>query len=76
MLPSNLKATSDFEEAIQHASIIVIAVPTKAIREVCQNMTAYLTEKKLFVHVSKGIEPDSLKRISEMIAEEIPAEIS
>ena len=26
---------------------------------------------KLIVHVSKGIEPDSLKRISEMIAEEL-----
>lgn len=74
MLPSNLKATSDFEEAIKYASIIIIAVPTKAIREVCQNMTAHLTEKKLFVHVSKGIEPDSLKRISEMISDEVPAE--
>lgn len=30
-------------------------------------------EKKLFVHVSKGIEPDSLKRISEMISDELPA---
>ena len=74
ILPSNLKATSDFEEAIKYASIIIIAVPTKAIREVCQNMIAHLTEKKLFVHVSKGIEPNSLKRISEMISDEVPAE--
>ncbi|SES33865.1 NAD(P)H-dependent glycerol-3-phosphate dehydrogenase [Psychrobacillus sp. OK032] len=73
-LPSNLKATSDFERAIHHASIIVIAVPTKAIREVCHDMKPFLTEKKLFVHVSKGIEPDSLKRISEMLEEELPAE--
>ena len=29
------------------------------------------SEPKLIVHVSKGIEPDSLKRISEMIAEEL-----
>ena len=27
------------------------------------------------VHVSKGIEPDSLLRISEMIEEEMPAEL-
>ena len=27
----------------------------------------------LFVHVSKGIEPDSLKRISEILAESLPA---
>jgi len=73
-LPSNLKATSDFEKAIHHASMIVIAVPTKAIREVCHDMKPFLMEKKLFVHVSKGIEPDSLKRISEMLEEELPAE--
>lgn len=76
ILPTNLKATSDFQQAIQHANVIVIAVPTKAIREVCQNMLPFLAEKKLFVHVSKGIEPDSLKRISEMIAEELPEDVT
>ena len=35
----------------------------------------HLTGKNLFVHVSKGIEPDSLKRISEIIAEEVPADL-
>ncbi|WP_313891000.1 NAD(P)H-dependent glycerol-3-phosphate dehydrogenase [Psychrobacillus sp.] len=73
LLPSNLKATSDFEQAIKHASTIIIAVPTKAIRGVCQDMKDLLVEKKLIVHVSKGIEPDSLKRISEMISDELPA---
>lgn len=72
ILPANLKATSDFETAITHANTIVVAVPTKAIREVCQNMKEFLNGQKLFVHVSKGIEPDSFKRISEMMADELP----
>ena len=42
-----------------------------AIREVCSEINALITKPKLFVHVSKGIEPDSLKRISEMITEEL-----
>lgn len=71
-LPKNLKATSDLKSAINHSAVFVIAVPTKAVREVCAAMTADLNKKTLFVHVSKGIEPDSLKRISEMIREEIP----
>lgn len=75
-LPANLKATSDFQKAIQYSNVIVIAVPTKAIREVCQNMLPFLDEKKLFVHVSKGIEPDSLKRISEMIEEELSSTVT
>ena len=76
ILPTNLRATSDFQQAIQHANVIVIAVPTKAIREICQNMLPILDEKKLFVHVSKGIEPDSLKRISEMIEEELSEDVT
>lgn len=72
ILPENLKATSDLTKAIEHASIIVLAVPTKAIREVCQDIVKRMKNQKLLVHVSKGIEPDSLKRISEMIAEEVP----
>lgn len=71
-LPENLKATSDLSEAVEHGDIYVLAVPTKAIREVCQDIKKSLNRKILFVHVSKGIEPDSLKRISEMIREEIP----
>ncbi|OZS79376.1 glycerol-3-phosphate dehydrogenase [Tetzosporium hominis] len=71
-LPTNLAATSDLQKALQHAPTIVLAVPTKAFREVIQNFLPYLSEPKTFVHVSKGIEPDSLKRISEIIEEEIP----
>lgn len=71
-LPENLKATSDLTSAVEHADVHVLAVPTKAIREVCADIKERLNKKVLFVHVSKGIEPDSLKRISEIIREEIP----
>lgn len=73
-LPQNLQATASLQQAVTHAETIVVAVPTKAIREVCADMTVLLTEAKLFVHVSKGIEPDSLKRISEIMTESLPAE--
>ncbi|MFX3673955.1 MAG: NAD(P)H-dependent glycerol-3-phosphate dehydrogenase [Paenisporosarcina sp.] len=75
VLPENLRGTSSLEDAIEHAKIIVMAVPTKGIREVCQSMKEFIKEPILFVHVSKGIEPDSLKRISEMIREELPSEM-
>lgn len=70
-LPSNLKATSDLQDAVQHADIIVLAVPTKAIRSLCNDINKFTGESKLLIHVSKGIEPDTLKRISEVIEEEI-----
>lgn len=72
-LPKNLQATANLEQAVEHAEVIILAVPTKSMRESCQAIASMLTKPLLFVHVSKGIEPDSLKRISEVITEEIPA---
>ncbi|MFF5993597.1 NAD(P)H-dependent glycerol-3-phosphate dehydrogenase [Lysinibacillus sp. KU-BSD001] len=74
ILPTNLRATASLEEAVAHAPTIVVAVPTKAIREVCSNMSDLLHTAKLLVHVSKGIEPDTLLRISELIRESVKAE--
>ena len=74
VLPSNLAATSSLAEATAHSDIIVVAVPTKAIREVCGQMNELLTKPALFVHVSKGIEPDSLLRISELISASVAEE--
>lgn len=70
-LPTNLKAISDLEVAVQHSDIIVIAVPTKAIRAICTEINQLAGNSKLIIHVSKGIEPDTLKRISELIEEGI-----
>ena len=39
VLPQNLSATHDLELAAKHASTIVMAVPTKGIREVCGNIS-------------------------------------
>lgn len=70
-LPSAIKAYYDLEEALSGSEVIVFAVPTKAIREVARKVKAIVQDKVTIVHVSKGIEPDSLLRISEMIEEEI-----
>lgn len=75
VLPDSLIATSSLEEAAKHGKIVVMAVPTKGIREVCRNIKEWIQEPILFVHVSKGIEPDSLKRISEVMREELPAHL-
>lgn len=74
-LPNNLVATSHLEKAIDHSDVVVVAVPTKAIREVCEKMMTFLNKKVLFVHVSKGIEPNSLMRISEMLQESLSADV-
>lgn len=70
-LPDTLKAYSSLDEAIADVEAIVLVVPTKAIREVCNSLTGRLLEDVTIIHASKGIEPVTLKRVSEMIAEEM-----
>jgi glycerol-3-phosphate dehydrogenase (NAD(P)+) len=54
---------------------VILAVPTKAIREVLGKVRTVQNSPLTIAHVSKGIEPDSLLRISELIKEEMPREL-
>lgn len=72
-LNKNLKATTDLKQAVLHADILILAVPTKAIRSVTAQINEVSDTPKIIVHVSKGIEPITFKRISEMIEEEMDA---
>ena len=71
-LPKNVIGFTNLQEALAEVETILLVVPTKAMREVLGDIGRYLKKEVTFVHASKGIEPDSLKRISEMIEEEIP----
>lgn len=70
-LPNTVTATLNLDEAIKCSDNILIAVPTKVIRNVLKKINEVITEKKLFINASKGIEPDSYKRVSEIVYEEI-----
>ncbi|MDQ0232949.1 NAD(P)H-dependent glycerol-3-phosphate dehydrogenase [Metabacillus malikii] len=71
-LPSRIHAISDLKMSLNGARTVVLAVPTKAIREVLQQIAQSITEAITIVHVSKGIEPDTLLRISEIVEIEMP----
>lgn len=71
MIPEQIKAYDDLSKAVEDVSTVVVVVPSKAIRDVCHQLNDYITPEQAIVHASKGIEPESLKRISEMMAEEM-----
>ena len=75
LLPAGITGIASIEEALFGVNTIILAVPTKAIREVLGKISAVRKEPLTVVHVSKGIEPDTLLRISEMIEEEMPASL-
>lgn len=68
-LPEGITGYFSLEQALEGVETVVLAVPTKAYREVLGNIAGIATKPLTVVHVSKGIEPDTLLRISEMIEE-------
>lgn len=74
-LPTAIVGYFDLEAATKDVDTIILAVPTKAIREVLKSLVSFLSDQVLICHVSKGIEPDTSKRISEMIIEEVPGHL-
>ena len=75
ILDKDIKITSNMEEALKDAGMIVVTVPSVAIREVCVKMKPYLAEseeKRIIVNCSKGIEKDTLMVMSDVILDELP----
>ncbi|WP_411844387.1 NAD(P)H-dependent glycerol-3-phosphate dehydrogenase [Salinicoccus sp. HZC-1] len=76
-LNAGIRATSDLNEAANHAELIVLAVPVKAIRSVSKELNQLLKEldkKVLVVHVAKGLELGTHMRVSDVIQEEMSDE--
>ena len=68
-LPSAITATTDAEEAMDGAAIVVLAVPSQSLRENLKRWTPCLPEDATLLSLMKGIELGTTKRMSEVIAE-------
>ena len=73
-LASGIKATTNLVESIDHAGMIVLAVPVIAIRSVCQEIAPLLTSQPIIVNVAKGFDPLTGGRLSDAIRSEISAD--
>lgn len=69
ILPAEINLTADIREAVQGAGMTVVAVPSHFMRGVMEKLQGVDIGDAIFVSVSKGIENDTLKRMSQIIAE-------
>jgi len=71
-IPKDLAITSNLNEASSDKNIIVIAVPSHIVRVVANQVNELSEENDaIFVNVAKGVENDSLMRMSEVLLETI-----
>ena len=67
---SGIHLTSDLEEG-REAEVVILAVPSFAVRETARAAHGILGEKTVVANVAKGLESGTLKRLSQVIEEEI-----
>lgn len=71
-IPSTIRVFNDKKEAIRDTSLTVLAVSSQAVRSVAADIANFVPQNGIVVNVAKGLEVKSLKRLSEVIEEEIP----
>lgn len=72
-LHPNLQASENIQAVVRDKEVILLAIPSHAMRETLQQIKQVVSADALLIHAAKGFEQQSWKRMSEVIAEELPA---
>ena len=72
-LPEGLTATSSMEEALVGAGVVFMAVPSHGFRAVLNDLRPFSSGVEAIVSLSKGIETATNLRMSEVVAQVLPA---
>lgn len=68
-VPDSIGVTTDLEEAVRGAEILILVVPSEHLRGICGAMAPMLTADQLIVSASKGIEDRTYLRMTQVMGE-------
>ena len=68
-VPESVAATNSLAQALEGAEVVVGVMPSHHARALYRQMKPYVRRQMLFVSATKGIENDSLQRMTEVIEE-------
>ena len=69
---SSVRATGDIVEAVKRAELVILAAPSHATRGLLTALAPAMQAEMIVVSATKGIEIETGKRISQVVAEVIP----
>ena len=75
LFPESLTVTSDVEEGVTPADLVVLAVPSHHLRENIRSIALGIAPGAAILTATKGLELPSGKRMSQVIREELPAHL-
>ena len=70
-LPDGLSVTGAIEDAVRETELVVSAIPSHGCRAVMRAAEPFLLPNTTIVSATKGLEADTLLRMSEVIAHEV-----
>ena len=70
-IPAELQFTKNIEDVCKDKDIVLFAVPSVFVRATAAKACPYVQEGQIIVDVAKGIEPDTLCTMTEILADEL-----
>ncbi len=74
VIPERITFTGDIREACAEKDILLFAVPSVYVRSTAEKARPFVPDGQVIVDVAKGIEPDTLMTMTEVIASAIRAD--
>jgi glycerol-3-phosphate dehydrogenase (NAD(P)+) len=74
VLPPRVRPTASLEEALEATELVVCAVPSHGVRTVVRAARPFIPPGMVVVSATKGLEVDTLLRVSELLALELGSE--
>lgn len=71
LLPDTLRASTDLEETLRDAEMLVVVIPSHGLRHVMHDARRWIPPEAVLCSASKGIENDSLQLMSDVLLEEL-----
>ena len=68
-IPEEVQLLDNLTEALQHADLLVLAVPSQYVRSVLNRLKKENLSNKIILSVVKGLDDKNLQRISQIITE-------
>ena len=72
VIPKNVTAFNDLDEALKDIKFLVLAVPSHVVRAASRSIKGKISSDIIIVSIAKGIEEGTNLRLSEVIEEELP----
>ncbi|HEY1264709.1 MAG TPA: NAD(P)H-dependent glycerol-3-phosphate dehydrogenase [Terriglobales bacterium] len=70
-IPESVQVTNSYDEALASAGMVVSVVPSHHCRSMWEQLCGYLKPETLLVSATKGLENDTLLRMSQVISQAV-----